>query len=312
MIDVAISIRANWQNLRTMKASDSIGTDATELAQGCLDRGRVRFVLVEPTHCGNIGAAARAILTMGFCGLCVVEPRDRGYRRADEAVALAANAIQVLQDSQMHATTVEALDGVNLAFAMTTHPREFGPRHLPLRQAALHAASWLQQGSGAVAFVFGTERSGLVNRDVQRCHFSCSIPADPEFGSLNLAQAVQVTAYEMRCALGAPEAARPQKVPQHDRRATIEHSERLFESLERALAAIGFHDPGQPRQLMARLRSVFGRADLTPAEVDILLGICSAMIEPKRSRAGRKRDLPAAEGPTSNLPSPAPRERGRG
>jgi tRNA/rRNA methyltransferase len=124
---------------------------------------------------------------------------------------------------------------------------------------------------------------------VQRCHFSCSIPADAEFGSLNLAQAVQVAAYEMRCALGAPEAARPPKAPPRNSRATVEHSEHLFESLEQALAAIGFHDPGQPRQLMARLRSVFGRADLTSAEVDILLGICAAMVEPKRSRAGRKR-----------------------
>jgi tRNA/rRNA methyltransferase len=289
---------------QTMEAPDSIGSDGTDPAPGRLDRTRVRFVLVEPTHCGNIGAAARAILTMGFSGLCVVAPRDRGYRRADEAVALAANAIQVLQDSQMVATSVEALDGVNLALAMTSRPREFGPRHLPLRQAALHAANWLQQGAGAVAFVFGTERSGLVNRDVQRCHFSCSIPADVRFGSLNLAQAVQVTAYEMRCALGVSETLGPEKSPPQSSRPTVEHSERLFESLEQALTAIGFHDPGQPRQLMARLRSLFGRADLSSAEVDILLGICAAMVEPKRSRAGRKRTA-------SDLPSSASRDGGR-
>jgi len=249
----------------------------------------VRFVLVEPTHCGNIGAAARAVLTMGFCGLSVVAPRERGYRGADEAVALAANAIKVLQDSQMHATTVEALDGVNLAFAMTGHRREFGPRHRTLREGARLAARWLKRGAGAVAFVFGTERSGLVNRDVQRCHFSCSIPADARFGSLNLAQAVQVAAYEMRCALTESGAARRDEAVEQDSRATVEHTERLFGSLERALTAIGFHDPAQPRQLMARLRSVLGRAELSPAEVDILLGICAAMIEPKALRAGRKR-----------------------
>src|SRR5882757_8194863 len=219
---------------RTMEAPDSIGTDAAGPAHGRLDRTRVRFVLVEPTHCGNIGAAARAIQTMGFCGLSVVAPRDRGYRGADEAVALAANAIQVLRDSQMHATTVEALHDVNLAYAMTGYAREFGPRHRPLRQAALHAASWLQQGAGAVAFVFGTERSGLVNRDVQRCHFSCAIPADTQFGSLNLAQAVQVAAYELRCALSPCEVPPPASRP--TARATVEHAERLFESLERALA----------------------------------------------------------------------------
>jgi tRNA C32,U32 (ribose-2'-O)-methylase TrmJ len=142
--------------------------------------------------------------------------------------------------------------------------------------------------------VFGTERSGLANRDVQRCHFSCAIPADPRFGSLNLAQAVQVTAYEMRCALQASPPLQPQRpIP----RATVEHTERLFVSLEQALTAVGFHDPEQPRHLMARLRSVFDRAELTAAEVDILLGICAAMVEPKALRAGRKR---AAD----NLPSP--------
>src|SRR5258708_15084803 len=101
-----------------MEAPDSIGTDGLDLGGGGVDRTRVRFVLVEPSRCGNIGAAARAILTMGFRALCVVAPRDPGYRCADEAVALAANAIQVLQDSQICASTVEALDGINLAFAM--------------------------------------------------------------------------------------------------------------------------------------------------------------------------------------------------
>jgi tRNA/rRNA methyltransferase len=276
-----------------MQALDSIGTDGDEPAPPGLDRTRVRFVLVEPTHCGNIGAAARAIRAMGFCGLSVVAPGQRDYREADEAVALAANAIQVLQDSQAHATTLEALEGVDLAFAMTGTPRKYGPPHRPLREAALQAAGWLQQGRGPVAFVFGTERSGLVNRDVLRCHFSCAIPADPRFGSLNLAQAVQVAAYEMHCALGAPDVAQPDPLPAQSGRATVEHIERLFHSFERALAAIGFHDPQQPRHLMARLRSLFARAGLSAAEVDILLGICAAIVEPKRLRAGSKRnDLP--------------------
>ena len=249
---------------------------------------RLRFVLVEPTHCGNIGASARAIRTMGFHGLSVVAPRDPGYRSAADAVALAANAIAVLDGSQSHPTLIEALDGVTLAFAMTGYAREFGPPHRPLREAALQAADWLRREHGPVAFVFGTERTGLVNRDVLRCHYSCAIPADARLGSLNLAQAVQVTAYEMRCALVSPQSAAAAALPLG---APVEMIERLFSLLEQALTAIGFLDPQQPRQSMARLRSLFARAGLTASEAELLMGICAAIIEPKHLRAGRKRGV---------------------
>jgi tRNA/rRNA methyltransferase len=271
-----------------MQAPDSI--DTGDSPADALDQTRVRFVLVEPTHCGNIGAAARAIRTMGFCGLSVVAPRDRDYRASADAVALAANAAQVLQDSRLHEDLIEALEGVTLAFAMTGYAREFGPPHRRLREAALQAAGWLQQGRGPVAFVFGTERSGLVNRDVLRCHYSCAIPADARLGSLNLAQAVQVAAYEMRCALGAT-AGLPAVAASATKAggATVESIERLFDSMEQALTAIGFHDPQNPMHSMARLRCLFARAGLTATEVDLLMGIWAAVVEPKRLRAGRKK-----------------------
>ena len=246
----------------------------------------MRFVLVEPSHCGNIGAAARAIRTMGFRHLCVVDPREPGYRGTAEAVALAANAIEVLQDSLSTSTLVEALDGATLAFAMTGYPREFGPPHVALRDAALQAAAWLGEQRGPVAFVFGTERTGLTNRDVLRCHYSCAIPADAHLGSPNLAQAVQVAAYEMRCALVSPRDATAPELPGG---APIEMIERLFDSLEQALTAIGFHDPQVPKRSMARLRSLFARAGLTVSEVELLMGICAAIVEPKYLRAGRKK-----------------------
>jgi tRNA/rRNA methyltransferase len=249
----------------------------------------VRFVLVEPSHCGNIGAAARAIRTMAFSNLSVVDARDPDYRIAGEAVALAANAVAVLQDSRSHPTLIEALDGVTLAFAMTGYAREFGPPHRLLREAALQARHWLEQGRGPVAFVFGTERTGLTNRDVLRCHYSCAIPADAQLGSLNLAQAVQVTAYEMRCALGALP---PARAPAPHGGAPVEMIERLFESLEGALTAIGFHDPQVPKHSMARLRSLLARAGLSVSEVELLMGICAAIVEPKRLRAGRGRNPP--------------------
>ena len=269
-----------------MQAPDSIDTGSAGTDAGLPEQGRVRFVLVEPSHCGNIGASARAVRAMGFDGLSVVSPRDRDYRAAAEAVALAANALDVLQQSHSHPTLLEALDGVTLAFAMTGYPREFGPPHRSIRQAALQAALWLRQQRGPVAFVFGTERTGLTNRDVLRCHASCAIPADPRLGSLNLAQAVQVAAYEMRCALQGPDAAPVPAAPEEG--AGVEALERLFVSLEQGLTAIGFHDPAQPKRLMERLRNLLARAGLSQADVDLLRGICAAMIEPKRLRAGRK------------------------
>jgi tRNA/rRNA methyltransferase len=268
-----------------MQAPDSIGTG--DGAGPPAEAGCVRFVLVEPSHCGNIGAAARAIRTMGFHGLSVVAPREAAYRESAEAVALAAHAAGVLRDSRSHATVVEALEGIGLAFAMTGYPREYGPPHRRLRESALQAAAWLRQG-GTVAFVFGTERSGLTNRDVLRCHASCAIPADPEHGSLNLAQAVQVAAYEMRCALGAGPPSGAQAAGAAHGGASVDTLERLFTALEQALTAIGFHDPQRPMHTMARLRSLFARAALSPEEADLLLGICAAVIEPKRLRAGRK------------------------
>jgi len=275
-----------------MQAPDSIDTPEDGLSEpahgvGAPEPNQVRFVLVEPSHCGNIGAAARAIRTMGFQDLSVVAPREPQYRADDEAVALAAHAASVLRGSVSHSTLLEALDGVSLAFAMTGYSRQFGPPHLALREAAASASTWLRRRRGAVAFVFGTERTGLLNRDVLRCHYSCAIPADPELGSMNLAQAVQVTAYEMRCALSQPGAT---DLAEGDLpgRASVQTLERLFLMLEQALATIGFYDPAQPRQTMARLRSLLARAQLSASEAELLMGICAAIVQPKPARAGRK------------------------
>jgi tRNA/rRNA methyltransferase len=292
-----------------MPAPDSIGTDQDGTRALDLDPALLRFVLVEPSHSGNIGAAARAIRTMGFRQLSVVAPRDRGYRSAAEAVALATHAGEVLRDSTCHDTLVDALQGVTLAFAMTPNARQFGPPHVQVRQAGQQAADWLRQGRGPLAFVFGTERSGLVNRDVQRCHYSCAIPADPRFGSLNLAQAVQVTAYEMRVALNGADPARAPPVASVASGGTaVETIERLFESFEHALRAIGFLDPDHPKHSMERLRSLLGRAGLTPSEADFLLGMCAAIVEPKPMRAGRKRARPEspAPGPAARLSAKEP------
>ncbi len=270
---------------------DSIGPDAGPLA-------RVRFVLVEPSHVGNIGASARAIRSMGFTRLAVVAPRTRGYRTAPEAVALAAGAGDVLAASVDYADLAAALHGVQLAFATTGYARAFATEPLDVRIAAGQCARALDAPDMQVAFVFGPERTGLSNADVQRCHAACSIAADPLRASLNLSQAAQVVAYEARREIlghaGQPDTPAPRRdVSQGAERsaepaAGIEQTEAMFAHLEEGLVAVGYLDPEQPRHLLARLRRLLLRARPTATEVDLLRGVASAMVLPRKLRAGRK------------------------
>jgi tRNA/rRNA methyltransferase len=252
---------------------------------------QVRFVLVAPTHPGNIGASARAIKTMGFSRLVVVQPRHPGYREHADAVALATGAVDVLVASASFATLTEALSGVRTAIAMTGYDRQFGPPLADLRACAEEAATRASVTDEEVAFVFGTERSGLENEDVERCQRSCAIPANPAFSSLNLAQAVQVAAYECQIALRGTPGVRdgqrrfgPEELP-----APIEALEGFYVHLEQALIAVGALDPDEPKRLMQRLRRLFNRARPTQTEIDVLRGVTAAIIESRADRAGRKR-----------------------
>ena len=261
--------------------------------------GRIRFILVEPSHVGNIGSSARAIRSMGFDRLCVVAPRDPQFRTAPDAVALAAGAADVLAQVTVYDTLAAALAGVQLAFAATGYAREFGAQPVEVRSAARACAAALAAPTAEVAFVFGPERTGLSNADVQRCHQCCSIPADPLRASLNLSQAAQVVAYETRrellAAAGAQDSAAPrrdhsQAAPRSDDPpASVEQTEAMFAHLEQGLVAVGYLDPGEPKHLMARLRRLLLRARPTVTEVDILRGIASAMVLPRRLRAGGKK-----------------------
>jgi tRNA/rRNA methyltransferase len=291
--------------------SDSIGRNAPAPASGAAEAAlaaveaaaagrlaQVRFVLVEPSHAGNIGACARAVRSMGFTRLCLVRPQVPQFRSVPEARALAAGALDVLQQAQEYANLAEALQGVHLAFATTGYAREHAAVPLDVRAAAREAAHGAFEQQAQVAFVFGPERTGLANADVRCCHHGCSIPADPLRGSLNLAQAAQVVAYETRREfLGfagvadrpAPRrdhtqaAARPDAAP-----ASVEQCEAMFVHLEQGLVALGYLDPQQPRHLMARVRRLFTRATPTATEVDILRGIAAAMVQPRRERIGGK------------------------
>ncbi len=229
---------------------------------------RVRVVLSRPTHPGNIGAAARAMKTMGLSRLVLIEPR----RFPDpQATALAAGAADLLATTTVCDSLEQALAGSALAIGFTARRRDLGPAAHDARGAAAQAVAEAHTGA-EVALVFGTEMAGLSNEELIRCQRIAHIPTDPTFSSLNLAAAVQIAAYELRLAAVGT-------IPVDDGRtppATFEELEGLFDHLESSLVASGFLDPYNPRRLMERLRRLFGRARLESQEVNILRGMLAA------------------------------------
>jgi tRNA/rRNA methyltransferase len=224
----------------------------------------VRIVLVATSHPGNIGAAARAMHTMGIERLYLVDPR----RFPDpEAVALASGANAILDRAQVVATLDEALSGCVLTVGLSARPREFAGRVLALREAAAEAIA--HSGRGDVALVFGTEMSGLSNAELARCNAVATIPANPGYASLNLAAAVQVAAYELRQAAGD---AAVWRAPRFEP-ASFDEIEALYAHATRTLADMRFLSPKMPRRLLPRLRRLFARAALEKEEVSILRGI---------------------------------------
>jgi tRNA/rRNA methyltransferase len=244
--------------MASILAVDMPATDAT------------RFVLVGVSHPGNVGAAARAMKVMGFTDLVLVAPRWADVLQRPEALAMASGATDVLAGARVEATLAEALDGVTYACATAMTPRDFGPpTHAPRELFATLAGS-----AHRVAFVFGSERHGLGNEEVYQCHACVSIPTDPAYGSLNLAQALQLIAYEWRQALGGF-TVRPRTIdPALADAAAVQG---LLAHWEQMLVEIGFLDPASPKKLLPRLNQLFNRARITPEEVHILRGIARAV-----------------------------------
>ncbi|KRC30831.1 RNA methyltransferase [Acidovorax sp. Root219] len=266
---------------------------------------KTRFVLINTSHAGNVGAAARALKTMGFDDLVLVEPRWANVLRREETIQRASGALDVLQNARIVATLDEALDGMSHLCATAMTPRDFGP---PTRSPREHFAQLVAPRAAdaavesGVAFLFGSERFGMANEDVYRCHVALSIPTNPGFGSLNLGAAVQVIAYEWRMALGgfgAPAAV----APAPDREVADAAQEReladavpareladaaqvagMLAHWERALVDIGFLDPDAPKKLMPRLNQLFNRAQLGSEEIHILRGVAKAMIETAQAK----------------------------
>ena len=240
---------------------------------------KTRFILIETSHAGNVGAAARALKTMGFDDMVLVRPRWANVLRREETIQRSSGAHDVLANCRIVDTLDEALDGITHLCATAMTPRDFGP---PTRSPREHLQPLPQtlapDGTQGVGFLFGSERFGMSNEDVYRCHVALSIPTNPQFGSLNLASAIQLVAYEWRMALGgfgiqSPVPATPAKPA--DAKAVAG----LLAHWQEALVAVDFLDPDAPKKLMPRLNQLLNRAGLAEEEVHILRGVAKAMIQ---------------------------------
>jgi len=229
----------------------------------------IRIVLSHTSHPGNIGAAARAMKTMGLERLYLVNPKSFPDPVAD---ARAVGAADVLENARVCAILDEALAGTVLAVAVTARRRDLSHEMLSARQAASRMIALAPQGE--VALLFGTEMSGLSNAELDKCQMLATIPANPEFTSLNLASAVQILAYELRMAF-LDEAEVP--AAKALEAASFEDVERFYQHLERAMIDTGFLDPACPGRLMQRLRRLFARARPEKEEVSILRGILTSV-----------------------------------
>lgn len=232
----------------------------------------IRIVLCGTVHPGNIGAAARALKTMGLGRLHLVAPARFPDPQAEWR---ASGAIDVLRRARVCATLDEALGGVVFSVACTARARELAVPMVTAREAASRVIRHAR--GGPVALVFGNETFGLTGDEVGKCHLLATIPADARYPSLNLGAAVQVFCYELRqAALGddAPRTKQPTPVPH-------EEVERFLAYLERTMIETGFLDPRHPKRLMPRLRRLFLRAQLEKDEVNILRGLLETLRRPK-------------------------------
>ncbi len=269
---------------------------------------QTRFILINTSHAGNVGAAARAMKTMGFDDLVLVAPRWANVLRREETIQRASGALDVLAKCRIVETLDEALEGMSHLCATAMTPRDFGPptrtprahfellskgelfAHVP---QGLEADLATNLGAGAqtgVAFLFGSERFGMRNEDVYRCHVALSIPSNPQFGSLNIGAALQVIAYEWRLALGGfGESVRPEPVEGLQAStgsartgtglADAAQVAGMLAHLEQSLIALEFLDPAAPKKLMPRLNGLFNRAQVTQEEIHILRGIAKAILQ---------------------------------
>ncbi len=270
-----------------------------------------RFILINTSHAGNVGAAARAMKTMGFDDLVLVAPRWPNVLRREETIQRASGALDVLDKCRIVETLDEALDGITHLCATAMTPRDFGPptttprehfeslskqellAHTPSASSADLMPDSSPKGQQGIGFLFGSERFGMRNEDVYRCHVCLSIPSNPSFGSLNIGAALQVIAYEWRLALGGF-GVQSATTPSH--LADAAQVTGMLTHLEQSLVHLGFLDPASPKKLMPRLNALFNRAQVTQEEIHILRGIAKAILQQGTQSPARSADLVAIDG----------------
>jgi len=228
----------------------------------------VRIILVGTTHPGNIGAVARAMKNMGLADLVLVNPR---YFPHEDATARASGAEDILDKTRVVESLDQALADCIYAAGASARSRAIDWPFMPPRECAERLVE--RSAEGTVAVVFGPEKSGLTNEDLDRCNTLLTIPTDPKFSSLNIAMAVQIICYELRLLQDEPSAASDPESPP----ATGEEFEHFYQHLESVLTDSGFLDPDKPRLLMRRLRRLFIKAEPDKNEINILRGILTAL-----------------------------------
>jgi tRNA/rRNA methyltransferase len=273
---------------------------------------KTRFILINTSHAGNVGATARAMKVMGFTDLVLVAPRWDNVLRREETIQRASGALDVLANARVVATLDDAMDGLHHLCATAMTPRDFGPPTIePRPHFAALAAEHKENADFGVGFLFGSERFGMRNEDVYRCHTCLSIPTDPTFGSLNLGAAVQVLAYDWREALGGFAALSERRglatmLPPADVASTngapfvtvtqeptpladAQQLAGLLDHWQQSLTDIGFLDPEAPKKLMPRLNQLFNRAQVTQEEIHILRGIAKTMSQVAQAAAEKNK-----------------------
>ncbi|WP_038234569.1 tRNA (cytosine(32)/uridine(32)-2'-O)-methyltransferase TrmJ [Xenorhabdus szentirmaii] len=235
----------------------------------------IRIILVETSHTGNMGSAARAMKTMGLSNLYLVNPL---IQPDSHAIALSAGASDVIGNAKIVNTLEEALAGCELVIGTSARSRTLSWPMIEPRECGERCVK--ASSRSPVAIVFGRERVGLTNEELQRCHYHLYIPTNPEYGSLNLAMAVQLVSYEIRMEyLAAQEQSEKTASPEYGESEypPIEDMERFYQHLEQVLGESGFIRKAHPGQIMNRLRRLYTRARPEMQELNILRGILTSM-----------------------------------
>ncbi len=235
--------------------------------------GKVHMVLVNTTHPGNIGAAARAIKNMGLSSLILVDPKEFP---SPKAVWRAAGAVDVLDNVRVVSTLDEAIADCGLVVGTSARERRIPWPLLTPRECGDKV--WTETDSHDVAIVFGREDRGLTNEELHKCHFHVHIPANDEYSSLNISAALQVIAYEVRMSYLTAEAGKPLHFDDWDMPpAKAKEMELYFTHLEETLEKLGFYDPKNPRQTMTRIRRMFNRVRMDEMELSIMRGLLTSI-----------------------------------